>query len=1060
MAVYGIDFFGVGHFGRDPALIRPDFSVEPFVSTPLDYGTLHLTWAQPPSSDCSMLQLVRNGHNLPQSVDDGLQLFDPGGWSVTTAVSFTDRWLGGGFYYYTMWGWSVSDQIWVRCSDLIGLVPLNWGYGYRLYNLLPSAYRDRDIILVDPYNPWPVTTMTTRNYTVQTGDTLDSIAALFTTTVSNLALLNQIPTTTSLTVGQVLLVQMGGSADGQPPLQRYLNLVGFQLDFIRTELESLMSLNDAENCSGALLPLMAQQFGLAHEPEIGMQQERQLVQNAVHLYKLKGSPRGITEFCSIMTSYPSAVPVHHGYNNLLTLDDSVFADGIGTWKAWPPPISRFTAITGNAGLTLLSNPNMLSGPTAVSGMSTNPLELYPGFEPGPPAYNSSGMQITGIGNNSISAENSSFEGGTTGTWTAVGATLANVTLTSNPTNPAGAHALVLQSTTTSGMTIQLAGTAVTVGTTYTLRASFWWNMYLRTVTVAIQWLNSSGAQISQSVISGPELNQQWATLAVTGTAPAGAVTARLNIGVVSNTVGELHLVDNIWFGTVTSQDLYLTTSRIPITDFMSSTYGPGHLTFRVQMWSPTARTVELSVWGDNGNGTPVQIVAPTNFTETAHDWKMMTITGAINPYPGNLPGDNKPTGAASYYWIYPRIRIIGTATESHYMTLAGLWSCTPAQIGVDTPVYDYPRDVKVILQPQYSNLLSNTLTTFTRTNPSPPPAQLGIGFDGLCAATDPENHSSPLTCNMVVRYQTLEDPPNSIVLNGNAALEVDTSGPNGTVWFGVVALTGAPPAPFSPPPPNPNGWFASPRVGGGPIYTDTKTNDWFPGAVTGYAQSRPWFDPVNSWFSVTQTYFGLGQAIVNGSWFPLPPQPTQNCNVNQFNVANGQPFNFSVYARYLSVPDPNTATMILGFRWYFPDGTWTEGPTPSQVTLTNQYQRYTVTPAGLGDPPIQASTGQLATQMYPYVRFPNAQTASFLLNSAMLAPGNTMPPYMDSTSVSSQTGDYIQASNGASYFYPQRAPRVARLNTELYRWVPMGSTYSIVYGSGALLPPLDPTLWP
>src|SRR5262245_45037174 len=166
MAVYGIDFYGVGRFGPDPTIVRPDFSVEPFKSTPLDYSTLHLTWHRPPSADCVWLRLVCNTHNLPQdggqppgttsdadAQADGQVLFtDP----VERPPALTDTDLGSGFQYYTMWGWSNTEQIWVRCSDLIGLVPINWGYGWRLYNLLPACYRDRDIVLVDPYNPWPV----------------------------------------------------------------------------------------------------------------------------------------------------------------------------------------------------------------------------------------------------------------------------------------------------------------------------------------------------------------------------------------------------------------------------------------------------------------------------------------------------------------------------------------------------------------------------------------------------------------------------------------------------------------------------------------------------------------------------------------------------------------------------------------------------------------------------------------------------------------------------------------------------------------------------------------
>jgi len=1127
MGVYGIDFYGVGRFGPDPQVIRPDFSVAPFKSTPLDYSTLHLTWHKPVSTDCTSLRLVRNAHNLPQdggqppgttndSDDpsltggvgpqaDGFTLFTD---SVDRPQSFTDPGLGSGFFYYTMWGWSNTNSIWVRCSDLIGLVPINWGYGWRLYGLLPMAYRDADIVLVDPYNPWPVDSPT-------------------------------------------------------PPLQRYLQLIGFQFDFIRTELESLMSINDPQNCSGALLPLLAQQFALVHEPEIGMQQERQLIQNAVHLYKLKGSPRGLTEFASIMTSYPSTSLVHHGYNVMLTQDDSVFADSVGTWQPWPPApsvvpvptnppvqVKTFPTITGsNLGLTMAYNPNMLSGPTSIPNM-TNPLSLYPNFNPGPPVYNYSGMAMQAAGTNVIPAPNSSFEDGTVGAWAAgANTTRANYA----GLGSVGTHSLGITSTHPNNNATVTYSLSVTPspaqGTTYLVTADFQSLGNNRNVYLTAQFFNASGTSLGPPN-SGPQQTEttgDWVTAIVVGTVPAAnATSATITATILNCANNEEHLMDNVWAGRG-GQDIYITTGPIPITEFMSSGYGPGNIAFRIQMWSPVARQVNLSLWGDPGTGTPVQIMGETSFNETANTWVMMTISppkGTINPYPSTAPpGVYPPYGPASYYWIYPRVHIVGVGTESHYMTLCGVWNCTPAQIGVETPVYDYPRDVKIVMSPQQSNLLSNTLTTFTRVNPNPPPAQLGIGFDGLSASSDPTVLPGTLTGTMVVRYQTVEDVLGTIALNGTAALEMDTNGPGATVWFGKVVT-------FSTPPASPNGWFASPRTSGPtvatlsatlstagpitslpvtalpnsisagpltiasgsnlqtwkttgaaanatsipvtsqtpnfaypsttpvqaptPVYTDGNTNDWFFGAVMGSATSRPWVDPepgippTNSWFFINGNYFGLGTGIVQGVWFAVPPQPPQTSNpqaLQPFNVQAGQPFNFSVFARYQSVMDPSNAQMILGFRWYYSDGTYVE--TSTTTAITDTYQRYAVAPgastAYLGEPPAQINppTGNLPIQVFPFVRFPAAQTASFLLNSAMLSPTVLQPQkYMDATSYSSATGDFIQDPSGASYLYKQRTPRIARLNMELYRWLPMGSTYTINYMSGAVMPPLDPTLWP
>ena len=1021
MAVYGVSFYSVGQFGPDPATVRPDFSVAPFTSMPLSYSSLYLKWNTPPSTDCAYLRLVRNPRNLPMDENDGFQVFDlsefadnppaapsnvfgdPKDSIVVDAMQhITDLYLPQGFQYYTMFGWSLSENMWVRCTDLIALVPLNWGYGARLYNLLPMAYRDMDVVLVDQYNPWPV--------------------------------------------------------DGPtPPLQRYLQLIGFQFDFIRTELESLSSINDPLNCAGSLLPLFMQEFGLVHEPEMGMYQERLLVENAVHLYKLKGSPQGITEFVTTLSSYPSTQIAHHGYNELLVRDDGVMATSVGTWQTWPPTGTNFPAISNNTGVVLTQIPTL----TAAPYNTTNPLETFTAFPTFQQPYTNSGMQV--LSGNAVTGDSASFSGGTVGNWRAG----ANTTISF-----ASGQVMQMHAVAAGNMTATLYNvTAVTAGQTYNFSGQFQAATTGRAVSIAVQWLNASGGVISTSTAAATDTTASLVTASATNVvAPAGAVNVNLVLTVTAAAANENHYVDYIVFQPYT-QDIYLTTAGIPITDFMSQYYGPGHATFTIQIWSSVSRQVRLSLWGDAGTGTPFQIVSESIFTETAGHWTVMTLQGVVNPYPGPVaaappeppPGVTVPTGAASYYWIYPRVRISGVAAnEAHYITICALWPCIPSKVGVDTPVYDYPRDVKVLIQPTASNLLPNTLTSFSRINPAnpppnlqPPPNWMLIGLDGLTNATDPTQPTTNPTCTLVYRPEAVEDPTALVPVYGNAALQVNATSPGATVWFGTVSS-------WSSPPPTPLGWFSSVTPG-----------SWFSGATQG-PLPRPWFDPVYSWFIMNQQWFGVGSSWVNGVWFPQPAQPAMNGNLQPFQVQAGMPFNFSVYAQYMTVMDPSNALMQMGFRWYYPDGTWKEVTTNAQIT--DQYQRYSIAPSGgdfsLGEPPLEVSpglppigTGISPTTMYPFIRFPYAQQARFLLNAAMLEPADptvTLPqPYMDATSQSQTTGDFVvDPASNASYEYPRRTPRIARLNMEMYRWLPMGSTYSITYASGAVTPPLDPTLWP
>lgn len=817
MGVYGIDFYGVAKFGRDPALVRPDFSVDPFTSTPLDYATLHLTWDKPQSQNCTQLQLVRNSWNLPQDETDGAILFTD---LVSRPLNYRDGQAAQGFNYYTMWGWDSVNTIWVRCSDLIALLPLSWGYSARLYQLLPAAYRDQDWVLVDPYNPWPVDT------------------------------------------------------DGQPPLQRFMAMLGFEMDFIRTELESLMSVNDALHCSGAVLPLLEYQFGMPNSPEIGMQQERALVSNAIHLYKRKGSGRGVTLFSSVLTGYAMATMAHKGYNLLLTMDDSAMMTSVGTWQAYPPANSHWAPMPGNSGLSLTQIPNLLTVPSM-----TNPVKLI-GFEPqGPPVYNNSGMRIQG---------------------TAAG-------------------------------------------------------------------------------------------------------------------------------------DLIITTGGIPTIDFLPQAINSGtgvaltgNCTYVIQIWSSVARSVEIGVFGNSGSGAPISLGPVVTGTSILNDWYQLTFSAPVY-------GPDPNTGNWPYYWLHPRIRIIGAgATEAHYVTLLRLWACDTEDVGNNVPVYDYPRDVKVVLQPQQANLLANPLTEFP------------YGLDGWTTASDPTQPSTNFTTTLYVHFVTAGDPTGVYAVNGTAGLIVGPTTANTVVWAGTVTN-------FNPAPPEPTGWFADP------------SNNWFSGQTVGPSGPRPWVDPdpgtpvTNSWFFLPPTdpthdqYFALGSSLGGGAWF-YQTQPPQTGNAQAFTAFPAQPLNFSIYARYMTVADPTNAIMQIGFRWYFPDGTWVE--TFDNDPLTDDLQRYDYS----AQTPVEAVTGASATLVYPFVRFPYASAGYFVLNSAQLSPGPTLLPFLDAK-LNPGDSDYVVDAFGASYYYKRRVPRTQSLTMELYRWLPMGATYTMTFGAGNIQPPLDPTLW-
>ena len=76
----------------------------------------------------------------------------------------------------------------------------------------------------------------------------------------------------------------------------------------------------------------------------------------------------------------------------------------------------------------------------------------------------------------------------------------------------------------------------------------------------------------------------------------------------------------------------------------------------------------------------------------------------------------------------------------------------------------------------------------------------------------------------------------------------------------------------------------------------------------------------------------------------------------------------------------------------------------------------------------------------------------------MLAPGQVIAPYMG-ISMFQGNSDYIEDAHGATYYYKHRDARQERLESELYRWIPMGASHTELFEAEGTIAPLDPTLW-
>ncbi len=116
-----------------------------------------------------------------------------------------------------------------------------------------------------------------------------------------------VPAPTLMTIIIVGAVSLPVGTPVGGPLQRFLSMIGIELDLARSWLEQLMQVNNPATVPGQLLPAMAGQLGVAYERSIGAAQTRKLLSNIVHEYKTKGTYSGIAGISTDVTGWSTAV---------------------------------------------------------------------------------------------------------------------------------------------------------------------------------------------------------------------------------------------------------------------------------------------------------------------------------------------------------------------------------------------------------------------------------------------------------------------------------------------------------------------------------------------------------------------------------------------------------------------------------------------------------------------------------------------------------------------------------------------------------------------------------
>jgi hypothetical protein len=288
MSRYGLSYYGLAtstYGGENPvSYIATNFSAmsQAYTDTVTGnrYPRIYLKWDSP-TGNWSEIRLVRNTYGYPVDAWDGKILLTEE--KELDPIKYYDQeYLAGGeFSYYSLFVYQLDSYSWVRVGDAIGLSVYPYGNGQKLYDWMPEITKVTQI-----YNA-------TQDY--------DNDA-----------------------------------------LKGFLNNFGFQLDYAQTLASLLINRYDLQKVSGTLLPSMLQQFGLSYEPEIGYQQSRILVRDAIDQVKKKGSAEGFREYMKAFSGWaipstiagtpnPSVEGVVLGHNLMLDYNDSSFEESNGHW---------------------------------------------------------------------------------------------------------------------------------------------------------------------------------------------------------------------------------------------------------------------------------------------------------------------------------------------------------------------------------------------------------------------------------------------------------------------------------------------------------------------------------------------------------------------------------------------------------------------------------------------------------------------------------------------------------------------------------------------------------
>jgi hypothetical protein len=316
--------YGSGVTYGEPSRIA--FSAEPLSSVAIGYNKVQVTWSKPANTSVASyvgFRLVRNQNAYPETEEDGAILYDF--YTATNQTidlaTFIDgedsiaknasELVGGRYAFYRAWILLDPTGAWVRAGDTYTLVPGNHA----------TATTNATVATVVENGEIRDTTIGVQELATTHDRFMSFIPRVFTSA-------KQGPLDVSQDYDPV--IDASGKTDNSL-LSTFLSGFSLTLDEFLTHADLILPEQTGKNTDPGILDLQSQQLGLTSDITGISKTQKQLVREALYIYRRKGTTSGLQTYVESLSGYDATIGVSK--NLMLSSQDSTFNEGLGFWIA-------------------------------------------------------------------------------------------------------------------------------------------------------------------------------------------------------------------------------------------------------------------------------------------------------------------------------------------------------------------------------------------------------------------------------------------------------------------------------------------------------------------------------------------------------------------------------------------------------------------------------------------------------------------------------------------------------------------------------------------------------